>query len=86
MAAGRPHGPNDPSLMSSLETAVTVVRRPGPAELTWNWRWELGILALLAVPSGLIAAEFGLLGLAFTAGAGLAAGAAALLCWPPARQ
>ena len=86
MAAGRPHGPNDPSLMSSLETAVTVVRRPGPAELTWNWRWELGILALLAVPSGLIAAEFGLLELAFAAGAGLAAGAAALLCWPPARQ
>jgi hypothetical protein len=29
MAAGRPHGPNDPSLMSSLETAVTEVRRPG---------------------------------------------------------
>jgi hypothetical protein len=43
MAAGRPHGPNDPGLMSSLETAVTEVRRPGPAELTWNWRWELGI-------------------------------------------
>ncbi len=48
MAAGRPHGPNDPSLMSSLETAVRKVRRPGPAELAWNWRWELGIFAMLA--------------------------------------
>jgi hypothetical protein len=86
VAAGRPHGPNDPSLLSSLETAVTAVRRPGPAELIWNWRWELGILALLAVPAGLIAAEFGLLGLAFAAGAGLAAGTAALLCWLPARR
>jgi hypothetical protein len=86
MAAGRPYGPADPSVLSSLETAVTAVRRPGLAELTWNWRWELGIVALLAVPAGLIAAEFGLLGLAFAAGAGLAAGAAALLCWRPARR
>jgi hypothetical protein len=86
MAAGRPRGPNDPSLMSSLETAVRQVRRPGPAELAWNWRWELGVLAALAASSGFIASEFGLLGLAVTAGAGLAAGAAALLCWPPARQ
>jgi len=86
MAAGRLHGPDDPSLMSSLETAVTEVRRPGPAELTWNWRWELGILCLLAVPAGLIASEFGLLALSIAAGAGLAASTAALLCWPPARQ
>jgi hypothetical protein len=85
MAAGRPHGPNDPSLMSSLETAVTRARRPGPAELTWNWRWELGILAVLAVPAGLITSAFGLLGLCAATGAGLAAGAAVLLR-PPARQ
>ena len=86
MAAGRPHAQNDPSLMSSLETAVTGVRRPGLAELAWNWRWELGIAALLAAPSGLIASEFGLLGLSIAAGAGLAASTAALLFWPPARQ
>jgi hypothetical protein len=86
MAAGRPRGPNDPSLMSFLETAVTEVRRPGPAELAWNWRWELGILALLAVPAGLIAGEFGLIELSITTGAGLAASTAALLCWPAARQ
>ena len=85
MPAGRPHGPNDPSLMSSLETAVRRVRRPGPVELTWNWRWELGILAVLAVTAGLITGAFGLLGLS-VATVGLAAGAAALLCWPPARQ
>ena len=85
MAAGRPYGPNDPSLISSLETAVTGARRPGPAELAWNWRWEFGLLAVLAVPSGLIASAFGLLGLGVAAGAGLVAGAAALLLWPPAR-
>ena len=85
MAAGRPRGPNDPSLMSSLETALTEARRPGPAELTWNWRWEIGILGLLAVPAGLIASEFGLLALSIATGAGLGASAAAL-CWPPARQ
>ncbi|HEY6492143.1 MAG TPA: hypothetical protein VIZ43_02645 [Trebonia sp.] len=85
MAAGRPHGPNDPSLISSLETAVREVRRPGPAELAWNWRWELGLLAIVAGPLAFIASELGLLGLAVTAGAGLAVGAA-LLCWPPARH
>lgn len=85
MPAGRPYGPNDPSLMSSLETAVRQVRRPGPVELTWNWRWELGILAALAGPAGLITGAFGLAGLTVAAGAGLAA-SVALLCWPPARQ
>ena len=77
MAAGRPHGPNDPSLMSSLETAVRQVRRPGPVELAWNWRWELGILAGPGRVLRLITGAFGLIGLAVAAGAGLAAGAAA---------
>lgn len=85
MPAGRPYGPNDPSLISSLETALREPRRPGPVELLWNWHWELGIVAALAAPFGLIASEFGLPGVVFTAGAGLVAGAAALL-WPPARQ
>lgn len=85
MPAGRPYGPNDPSLMSSLEAALREARRPGPVELLWNWRWELGIVAALAASSGVIAGEFGLLGLSVTTGAGLAASAAALL-WPPARQ
>ena len=79
MPAGRPHGPNDPSLMSSLETAVRQVRRPGPVEFTWNWRWETGLLAVLAVPVGLVTSAFGLIGLVVTAGAGLAVSIATLL-------
>ena len=85
MPAGRPYGPNDPSLMSSLEAAVTQARRPAPAGLVWNWRCELGIVASLAASSGLVTSAFGLVGLSVAAGAGLAAMAAALL-WPPARQ
>jgi len=86
MPAGRPHGPNDPSLMSSLEAALRPVRRPGPLELAWNWRTELGILGLLAAAAGFIVSAAGPLALAATAGAGLAAGGAALLCWPSARR
>ena len=86
MPAGRPYGPNDPSIMSSLETAVREARRPGPLELAWNWRWELGLLITLGALSALIATSVGLIGLAVTAGAGLAVGAAVLLCWPPARR
>jgi hypothetical protein len=86
MPAGRPYGPNDPSLMASLESAVKEVRRPGPVELTWNWRWELGALAVLAVTCGLVASAFGLSGLAAAAGAALAASAATLLLWPSARR
>jgi hypothetical protein len=86
MAAGRPHGPNDPSMMSSLETALKPARRAGLVELTWNWRWELGILAGLAAAAGLIASAVGPAGLAVAAGAGLAAAAAVLLCWPTARR
>jgi len=86
MPAGRPYGPNDPSLMSSLEAAVREARRPGPLELAWNWRWELGLLIALGALSALIATSIGLNGLAVAAGAGLAASAAVLLCWPPARR
>lgn len=86
MPAGRPYGPNDPSLMSSLETAVRRVRRPGLVEFTWNWRWEIGLLAVLAGPAGLVTSAFGLIGLIVTAGAGLAVSIATLLLRPPARQ
>ena len=37
----RPRRPNDPSVMSSLEAAVSV-RRSGPIEFCWNWRWNSG--------------------------------------------
>jgi hypothetical protein len=85
MASGRPRGPNDPSVISSLESAVREIRRPGPVESCWNWRWELGIVFTVAGLAGLIAASFGLIGLAAAAGAGLAA-STALLSWPPARK
>jgi hypothetical protein len=85
MASGRPQGRNDPSLISSLETAVRQVRRPGPIELAWNWRVELAIIAAITGVSIAIAGSIGLVGLAAISGAGLAAGAA-LLCRPPARK
>lgn len=84
MAAGRPRRRNDPSVMSSIESAVREVRRPGPIESCWNWRWELGILAITAGLSAAVAASVGVTGLAVAAGAGLVA-AGALLRWPPAR-
>ena len=71
--------------MSSLESAVREIRRPGPIESCWNWRWELGIVLTIAGLGGLIAASFGPIGLAAAAGAGLAA-SSALLSWPPARK
>jgi hypothetical protein len=85
MPAGRPYGRNDPSLMSSLESALTRARRAGLVELGWRWHRELAILAGLAGVGALIASDTGLTGLFVTAGAGLAA-SAALLCLPPARH
>jgi hypothetical protein len=84
MASGRPRRPNDPSVMSSIESALQATRRPGPVEFCWHWRWETGILVATGALSGLIAANFGLIALAAATGAGLAA-LSTLLCWPPAR-
>jgi hypothetical protein len=85
MASGRPQRPNDPSVMSSLESAVREIQRPGLIESAWNWRWELGIAAVTAGLSVAIAADLGLVWLAVIAGAGLAA-SGALLRWPLARR
>jgi hypothetical protein len=85
MAAGRPHGPVDPSVLSSIEIALRPVHRPGLIERAWCWRWEIGILASLGALTGLIAAAVGIPGLIAAAGAGLAA-STGLLCWPPARH
>jgi hypothetical protein len=84
MASGRPHRPNDPSVMSSIESALRSTRRPGPVELCWHWRWEIAVLVVTGTLSGLIAASFGLIALAATVAAGMAA-LGTLLCWPPAR-
>jgi hypothetical protein len=85
MVSGRPQRRNDPSVMSSLESAVREIQRPGLIESTWNWRWELGIAAVAAGLSAAIATDLGLVWLATIAGAGLAA-FSALLRWPPARR
>jgi hypothetical protein len=60
-------------------------RRPGPLELAWNWRWEIGAASIVAFTSILIAISLGTVGLIAAAGAGLAA-TGTLMCWPPARK
>jgi hypothetical protein len=85
MAAGRPHGPVDPSVLSSIETALRPVHRPGLIERVWCGRWEIAILTALIALGWLFGAAFGVIGLIAAAGAGLAA-SAGLLCWPPARH
>lgn len=85
MAPGRPQQPNDPSVISSLESAVREIQRPGLIQSVWNWRWELGTAAVTAGLSVAIAANLGLAGLAVIAGAGLAA-FGAMLRWPPTRR
>ena len=85
MAAGRPRQPNDPSIMSSVETAVSTVSRPGLLGWLWHWRYELTLVT--AVPLAAIVVGY-TLGLAWLIG--LAATALALLiaalCWPAARR
>jgi len=85
MAAGRPHGPVDPSVLSSIETALRPIHRPGLIERAWCWRWEIGILAALGALAWLILVVASIPGLFAAAGAGLAAGTG-VLCWPSARQ
>ena len=85
MAAGRPLRPNDPSVMSSVEAALTPTRRPGPLDFAWHWRWELGAAGILAATATLTAIRLGTTGLIAAAGAGLAV-LSTLMCWPPARR
>ena len=84
MPAERPLRPNDPSVITNLETALTPTRRPGPLDIAWHWRWEIGTTAILAGFTTLIATSLGSTGLIAAAGAGLAA-LSTMMCWPPAR-
>lgn len=84
MPAGRPLRPNDPSVITNLETALTPTRRPGPLDIAWHWRWEIGAMATLVGFTTLIAISSGTTGLIAAAGAGLAA-LCTMMCWPPAR-
>lgn len=85
MASGRPRQPNDPSIMASLEAAVSTVSRPRLIPRMWHWRYELGLIAGVLL---------GAIGIAVTVGPGwlIAAAAttmavlAATLVWPPSRR
>ena len=85
MASGRPRQPNDPSIMASVEAAVSSVTRPGLIARMWHWRYELGLIAGLLL---------GAIGIGYTLGLGwlIATAAAAMiilggaLAWPPSRQ
>ena len=85
MASGRPHRRNDPSIMASVETAVSTVSRPSLAGRIWHWRYELALIAGIPLAAFAIGATLGLTALIATAVAAAAIGGAALL-WPPARR
>ena len=85
MASGRPRQPNDPSVMASLEAAMSTVARPRLIARIWHWRYEFGLIAGVLL---------GTIGIGVTLGPGwlIAAAAAAMavmaaaLTWPPSRQ
>ncbi len=85
MASGRPRQPNDPSVMASVEAAVSVATRPGLIPRMWHWRYELGLIAGLLL---------GTIGIGYTLGVGwlIATAAAAMailgaaMAWPSSRQ
>jgi hypothetical protein len=75
----------DPGVLTTLETALRAVHRPGPLETVWNWRWEAAIVVSAGTAAGVIVGVGGLIGLSAAAGAGLAI-LSAMLCWSPARS
>jgi hypothetical protein len=85
MASGRPRRPNDPSVMASVETALSSVARPGILGLIWNWRYELGLsagLATVGLASGYALGAAWLIAITTAGLVLLAAG----LAWPPSRR
>lgn len=66
MVGGRPRQPNDPSVLCSLETALSSVARPNPIVIAWRWRYELGLLLGLMVGSFAIFQAMGAIWLAGT--------------------
>jgi hypothetical protein len=85
MASGRPRQPNDPSIMASLETAMSTVARPGLIARVWHWRYELGLIAGLVLGTVGIGITLGPGWLIAVAAAAVAIVAVALI-WPPSRQ
>jgi hypothetical protein len=85
MASGRPRRRNDPSIMASVETAVSTVARPSLPGWLWHWRYELALATGLPAAAAAIGVTLGpawLAAVAVTAAALLIAA----LAWPPARR
>ena len=85
MASGRPRQPNDPSIMASIETAISTVPRPNLIARLWHWRYELGLIAGGLLGAVVIAFTLGLDWLIAAVAATVAILAAAMT-WPPSRQ
>jgi len=85
MAFGRPRRRNDPSVMASVEAAISTVARPGPIAWVWHWRYELGLTAGLAAVAWASGYALGAVWLIALAATGLALLVAALV-WPPSRK
>ena len=85
MAFGRPRQPNDPSIMASVETAMSTVARPGLIGRVWHWRYELGLITGLVLGTVGIGITLGPGWLIAVAAATMAIVAAALI-WPSSRR
>lgn len=85
MASGRPRQPNDPSIMASVEAAISTAARPGLIARAWHWRYEFGLIAGVVLGTVSIGVTLGPGWLIAVAAATMAILAAALI-WPPSRQ
>jgi hypothetical protein len=85
MPSGRPHRRNDPSVMASVETAVSVVPRPGLIARIWHWRYELGLVTAVILGTAGIGVTLGPGWLITTTVAVTTVGAGALT-WPASRR
>ena len=85
MASGRPRRPNDPSIMASVEAAVSTVSRPGLFGRLWHWRYELALITGLPLAALAIGYTLGLGWLIAMAATALAL-MTAVLAWRPTRQ
>ncbi len=85
MAYGRPRQPNDLSVMSSVESALSPMPRPGLLARIWHWRYELGLVGGVLAGTVAIGVTLGP-GWLIAAVAAMMAVLAATVAWPPARR
>jgi hypothetical protein len=86
MAFGRPRQPNDPSVMSSVESALSAMPRPGWLARIWHWRYELGLVSGVLAGTISIGVTLGLEWLIAAAAAAMAVLAAAMTHSPTRRR